>query len=70
MREHKSLAHTRRDCKYHIVFIPKKRQKFIYGHVRTFLGEVYQVLFTRKGCKIEQRHLIKDHVHISLSVPP
>jgi len=40
MRDYKSLAHTRWDYKYHIVFIPKRRQKLIYGHVQTFLGEV------------------------------
>ena len=70
MRDYKSLAHTRWDCKYHIVFIPKKRQKLIYGHVRTFLGEVFQELSTRKGSKIEEGHLMKDHVHMCLSIPP
>jgi putative transposase len=70
MRDYKSLTHTRWDCKYHIVFIPKKRQKLIYGHVRIFLGEVFHELTIRKGCKIEEGHLMKDHVHMCLSVPP
>jgi len=70
MRDYKSLAHTRWDCKYHIVFIPKKRQKLIYGNIRAFLGEVFQELSARKGCKIEEGHMMKDHVHMCLSVPP
>ena len=70
MRDYKSLAHTRWDCKYHVVFIPKKRQKLIYGHLRNFLGEVFHELSARKGCKIEEGHLMKDHVHMCISVPP
>ena len=70
MRDYKSLAHTRWDCKYHVVFIPKKRQKLIYGHLRTFLAEVFHDLAARKGCKIEEGHLMKDQVHKCLSVPP
>ena len=70
MRDYKSLAHTRWDCKYHVVFIPKKRQKLIYGHLRKFLGEIFHELSARKGCKIEEGHLMKDHVHMCLSVPP
>jgi len=70
MRDYKSLAHTRWDCKYHVVFIPKKRQKLIYGHLRTFLGETFHELSARKGCKIEEGHLMKDHVHMCISVPP
>ena len=53
-----------------MVFIPKKRQKLIYGHLRTFLGEVFHDLAARKGCKIEEGHLMKDHMHMCLSVPP
>ena len=64
MRDYKSLAHTRWDCKCHVVFIPKKRQKLIYGHLRTFLGEVFHDLAARKGCKIEEGHLMKDQVHM------
>ena len=70
MRDYKSLAHTRWDCKYHIVFIPKRRQKVIYGHVREFLGQVFHDLSTRKGCNIEEGHMMIDHVHMCLSVPP
>ena len=70
MRDYKSLAHTRWACKYPVVFIPKKRQKLIYGHLRTFLGEVFHELSARKGCKIEEGHLMRDHVHMCIGVPP
>ena len=70
MRDYKSLAHTRWDCKCHIVFIPKKQQKLIYGRVRVFLGEVFQELSSRKGCKIEEGYFMKGHFHMCLSVPP
>ena len=70
MRDYRSLAHTRWDCKYHVVFIPKKRQKLIYGQLRKFLGEVFHELSARKSCKIEEGHLMKDLVHMCLSVPP
>ena len=70
MRDYKSLAHTRWDCKYHIVFIPKRRQKVIYGGLRKFLGEIFHELARRKGCKIEEGHLMRDHVHICISIPP
>lgn len=70
MRDYKSLAHTRWDCKYHVVFIPKKRQKIIYGKIRLFLGEVLHELSSRKGCKIEEGHLMIDHIHMCISIPP
>ena len=70
MRDYKSLSHTRWDCKYHIVFIPKKRQELIYGAIRKHLGVTFNELAQRKGVVIEEGHLMKDHVHICLSVPP
>ena len=70
MRDYKSLSHTRWDCKYHIVFIPKKRQKLIYGAIRKHLGETFHELAKRKGVTIEEGHLMKDHDHICLSIPP
>ncbi|UYM15638.1 IS200/IS605 family transposase [Endozoicomonas euniceicola] len=69
MRDYKSLAHTRWDCKYHIVFIPKKRRKVIYGNLRKFLGEIFHELARRKGCKILEGHLMPDHVHMCISIP-
>ena len=70
MRDYKSLAHTRWDCKYHIVFIPKKRRKVIYGNLRKFLGQIFHELAKRKECKIEEGYLMRDHVHICISTPP
>jgi len=70
MREHSSLAHTRWDCKYHVVFIPKKRKKLIYGGVRRYLGDILHELASRKGVKIEEGHLMPDHIHMCISIPP
>ena len=70
MPDYKSLSHTRWDCKYHIVFIPKKRKKVIYGSLRKFLGEIFHELAKRKDCKILEGHLMRDHVHICISIPP
>ena len=70
MRDFKSLAHTRWDCKYHVVFIPKRRRKLIYGKLRKMLGEIFHELASRKDCRIEEGHLMADHVHICISIPP
>lgn len=70
MRDYKSLSHTRWDCKYHIVFIPKKRQKLIYGAIRKYLGEILHDLAKRKGVIIEEGHLMPDHIHMCISIPP
>ena len=70
MRDYKSLSHARRDCKCHVVFIPKRRQKLIYGSIRKYLGEIFHDLAKRKGIVIEKGHLMKDHVHMCISVPP
>ena len=70
MRDYKSLSHTRWDCKYHIVFIPKKRRKMIFGSIRKHLGGVFHDLARQKGVIIEEGHLMPDHVHMCLSIPP
>ena len=70
MRDYKSLCHTRWDCKYHVVFIPKKRRKLIFGNIRKHLGEVFHELARQKGVVIEEGHLMRDHVHMCLSIPP
>jgi len=70
MRDYKSLSHTRWDCKYHIVFIPKKRKKKIYGSIRKHLGEILHDLAKRKGVVIEEGHLMPDHIHMCISIPP
>ena len=70
MPDYKSLTHTRWDCKYHVVFISKKRQKVIYGKLRKYLGEIFHDLASRKGAEILEGHLMQDHIHMCISIPP
>jgi len=70
MREVQSISHTRWECKYHIVFIPKYRRKAIFGQIRKELGEVFHRLAKQKESLIEEGHLMPDHVHIMISIPP
>ena len=70
MDEYQSLSHTRWECKYHVVFIPKCRRKTLYGELRRHLGEVFRKLAVRKESKIEEGHLMPDHVHMMISIPP
>jgi putative transposase len=65
-----SLSHTKWDCKYHIVLIPKYRRKVLYGQLRTHLGEVFRNLAAQKESRIEEGHLMVDHVHMMISIPP
>lgn len=66
----KSLSHTRWECKYHIVFIPKCRRKTLYGQLRVHLGEVFRMLARQRESQIEEGHLMPDHVHMLVSIPP
>ena len=70
MQVGESLAHSRWECKYHVVFIPKYRKKALYGELRKNLGEVFHDLAKQKECRIEEGHLMPDHVHMLISVPP
>jgi putative transposase len=70
MREVNSLNHTRWECKYHIVFIPKYRKKVLFGQIRKEMGEVFHRLARQKESLIEEGHLMPDHVHIMISIPP
>ena len=70
MKEYQSLSHTRWDCKYHIVFIPKRRKKAIFGVLRKHLGEVFRGLALQRESKVVEGHLMVDHVHMCLSIPP
>ena len=67
---YESLTHSRWDCKYHIVFIPKGRKKALYGKVRKFLGPVFHELASQRGSKIEEGHMVQDHVHMLIRIPP
>ena len=70
MREVNSLNHTRWECKYHIVFIPKYRKKVLFGQIRKEMGEVFHRLARQKESFIEEGHLMPDHVHMMISIPP
>ena len=70
MRSVNSLNHTRWECKYHIVFIPKYRKKVLFGEIRRELGEVFHRLARQKESLIEEGHLMGDHVHMMISIPP
>jgi putative transposase len=65
-----SLAHTKWMCKYHIVFAPKYRRKVIYNQIRRDVGEILQELCKYKGVEVVEGHLMPDHVHMLLSIPP
>ena len=66
MEDHNSLSYTRWLCKYHVVFIPKCRRKRLYGK----LGPVFRALAEQKECRIEEGHIMADHVHMLISIPP
>jgi putative transposase len=70
MNAYESLSHTRWECKYHIVFIPKYRRKALFGELRKHMGELFHELARQRESKIEEGHLMTDHVHILISIPP
>ena len=70
MKEYQSLSHTRWDCKYHVVFIPKRRKKKIFETLRRHLGEIFRELAKQKDSQVVEGHLMSDHVHMCLSIPP
>ena len=70
MNVEQSLNHTVRECKYHVVWIPKYRKKTLFKELRKYLGETLKDLAEQKGCKIEEGHLMPDHVHMLISIPP
>ena len=65
-----SLSHTRWNCKYHIVFIPKYRRKEIYGKLKSDIGKILRTLCEYKEVEIIEAHAMKDHIHMLLSIPP
>ena len=65
-----SLSHTRWNCKYHIVFIPKYRRKEIYGKLRSDIGQIIRQLCTYKGVEIIEAHAMPDHIHMLVRIPP
>ena len=67
---YQSLSHSRWDCKYHVVFVPKRRRKALFGNIRKKLGGVFHELARQKECRIVQGHLLSDHVHMCIEIPP
>lgn len=65
-----SLSHSVWECKYHVVFIPKCRRRTLYVELRQYLGEVFRRLAAQKESRVEEGHLMPDHVHMLLSIPP
>jgi putative transposase len=70
MDTYHSLSHTKWECQYHLVWIPKYRKKKLFPALRQELGDVFHDLARRKECRIVEGHLLVDHVHMLLTVPP
>lgn len=70
MDEAENLSYTKRECKYHIVFIPKCRRRTLYAELRRHLGEVFWTLAQQRESRIEEGHLMPDHVHMMIAIPP
>jgi putative transposase len=70
MHDWESLSHVRWDCKYHIVFVPKFRKKKLYGKFRNRVGEILRDLCRQRGVDLLEGHLMPDHIHMCISVPP
>lgn len=70
MEDYQKLSHTTWQCKYHVIFIPKYRRKALYGAVRRELGGVFHRLASHKDCRIEEGHIMPDHVHMLVWIPP
>jgi putative transposase len=65
-----SLSHSKWDCKYHVVFVPKWRRKALFGKVRKELGAIFHELARQKECQIIEGHIMADHVHMCVAIPP
>ena len=65
-----SLAHTRWNCKYHIVFAPKYRRKVFFGEKKAAIGKILRQLCEWKGVQIHEAEICRDHVHMLVSIPP
>ena len=67
---YRSLSHSKWDCKYHVVLIPKKRRKVLFQQARRFLGAIFHALARQKECQILEGHVMLDHVHMCIAIPP
>ena len=67
---YQSLSHSRWHGKYHVVFVPKRRRKVLFGHIRKALGPIFHELARQKECRILEGHAMPDHVHMCIEIPP
>ena len=67
---YESLSHSKWDCKYHVVFVPKNRKRVLYGKIRKYLGPVFHELAAQRGSKILKGSMVQDHVHMLIKIPP
>ena len=67
---YESLSHSKWDCKYHVVFVPKYRKKVLYGKIRNYLGPLFHELSNQRSSKILEGHMVQDHVHMLIKIPP
>jgi putative transposase len=70
MDDYRSLSHTVWDCRYHVVWIPKRRRKTLHDQLRKNLGQVFRGLAMQKESEVLEGHLMPDHVHMLVSIPP
>ena len=70
MEKFESLSHVRRECKYHVVFIPKYRRKVMYGKLRVAISRILRDLCQQKEVEVLEGHAMPDHVHMCLKIPP
>ena len=70
MSTYESFSHSKWDCKYHVVFVPKRRKKMLYGKVHKFLGSVFHELARQRRSQILEGHMVQDHVHMLIRIPP
>ena len=68
--DYRSLAHSKWDCKYHVIFVPKRRRCQLYGQIRRQLGAIFHALARQKECQIIEGHVRPDHVHMCIAIPP
>ncbi len=67
---YQSLSHSRWNCKYHVVFVPKRRRKKLFGEIRRELGPIFHELARQKECRMIEGHVMPDHIHMCIEVPP
>ncbi|MCB2289422.1 IS200/IS605 family transposase [Clostridium sp. CS001] len=68
--DNNSLAHSKWNCKYHIVFAPKYRRQIIYGSIKADIGQILRKLCEHKGVEIIEANACVDHIHMLVSIPP